>query len=218
MNSRIHDVLDGTLACQALSPDETDGLRDLQRAIASVARHVQTEPVPEFSGRVMAELSRQRGPSATALLRLRARAWARQVWTPRRISFQVRPAYAVATAMAALVLIAAPLRVREAPVAVPDAGLLHRTPTAYVQFRLDSPGATQVELAGSFTGWQPRHAMQEREPGVWTAMVPVEAGVHEYLFVVDGREWVADPAAETVSDDFGGTNSRLLVAPPHAQT
>lgn len=218
MNSRIHDVLDGILPAEALSSEEMDRLLNLQGAIASVARHVQSDLVPEFSGRVMMELSRQSAPSTIALLRLRARSWARQVWAPRRITFEVRPAYGLAAAVAALVLISAPLPVRDGSVAVSDAGVLQRVPTAYVQFRLDSPGATQVELAGSFTDWQPEYAMQEREPGVWTTMVAVEPGVHEYLFVVDGQDWVPDPAAETMSDDFGGANSRLLVAAPLAQT
>ena len=46
---------------------------------------------------------------------------------------------------------------------------------------------------------------------MWTALVPMRPGVHDYLFVVDGRGWVPDPAASQVNDGLGGVNSRVLV-------
>ena len=84
----------------------------------------------------------------------------------------------------------------------------------YVHFRLDAPGASSVQLAGDFTEWQPTHELHEVSPGVWAAVVPVRAGVHDYAFVVDGEQWRPDPLAMQVDDGFGGTNSRLSVLPP----
>jgi hypothetical protein len=68
-----------------------------------------------------------------------------------------------------------------------------------------------VRLAGTFTNWEPRFELREAAPGVWTAMLPVPLGVHDYAFLVDGRLWYADPYAPQVSDGFGGRNSRLAL-------
>jgi 1,4-alpha-glucan branching enzyme len=84
----------------------------------------------------------------------------------------------------------------------------------YVQFRLEAPGASEVRLAGSFTGWQPELELRETAPGVWSALVPLEPGVHDYTFVVNGEEWVVDPYAPRVEDSFGGSNSRLFLPLP----
>jgi 1,4-alpha-glucan branching enzyme len=83
-----------------------------------------------------------------------------------------------------------------------------------VQFRLQAPGAARVALAGSFTGWKPEYELHESEPGTWTALVPLKPGVHDYTFVVDGHEWIPDPNAPQVADDFGGRNSRLFLPAP----
>ncbi|MEX0912764.1 MAG: glycogen-binding domain-containing protein, partial [Gemmatimonadota bacterium] len=87
-------------------------------------------------------------------------------------------------------------------------------PTIYVQFRLDAPGAQRVELAGSFTDWAPAHQLHETGAGVWTVVVPLEPGVHDYTFVIDGERWIVDPNAPSVEDDFGGSNSRLFLPAP----
>ena len=48
--------------------------------------------------------------------------------------------------------------------------------------------------------------------GVWSVTAPVPAGVHRYAFVVNGKEWVADPSApRSASDDFGLPSSALVV-------
>jgi Glycogen recognition site of AMP-activated protein kinase len=139
------------------------------------------------------------------------RAWS-WVWSPRPITISFRPGYALA-AIAALTLLAGRL---PAPVQDAGAGQISRAgtpPPVYVQFRLNAAGAHQVELAGSFTGWKPAVPLRETSPGVWTALVPLRPGVHDYAFVVDGR-WTADPEAPQVDDSFGGTNSRISLLPP----
>lgn len=83
------------------------------------------------------------------------------------------------------------------------------------RFRLEAPDAERVEVAGSFTDWRP--TMQLEDPdgdGVWTGSAPLEAGVHQYMFVVDGEEWVTDPNADRyVADGFGNRNAVVAVAP-----
>ena len=70
-----------------------------------------------------------------------------------------------------------------------------------------------VALAASFTDWTPRYQLQEISQGVWSVLVPLAPGVHEYSFVVDGERWVADPLAPSVDDGFGGVNSQLAILP-----
>jgi 1,4-alpha-glucan branching enzyme len=74
--------------------------------------------------------------------------------------------------------------------------------------------ARQVALAGSFSDWQPAYALQQVAEGVWTIVLPIAPGVHDYAFVVDGEQWVTDPFAPQVDDGFGGANSRLTVLAP----
>ena len=88
------------------------------------------------------------------------------------------------------------------------------TERVFVQFRLDVGEATAVKLAGSFTGWEAEYALHETAPGVWSILVPLEPGVHDYAFIIDGERWMSDPTAPTVDDGFGGVNSRLSVLLP----
>lgn len=83
----------------------------------------------------------------------------------------------------------------------------------YVQFRLRAPDAQSVAVAGDFTDWEPAHYLSDVDgDGVWTGRVPLRPGLHEYMFVVDGSEWVTDPEAERhVDDGFGHRNAVVTI-------
>jgi hypothetical protein len=53
---------------------------------------------------------------------------------------------------------------------------------------------------------------------VWSTTLALPVGQHQYAFVVDGRRWVADPAAPAVDDGFGRRNSVLAVTAQGART
>jgi len=53
--------------------------------------------------------------------------------------------------------------------------------------------------------------------GMWSVDVPLTPGVHHYVFIIDGREWLPDPNASQVDDGFGEKNSVVLV-PPRAES
>lgn len=76
-----------------------------------------------------------------------------------------------------------------------------------VQFAFEDDQATTVFLAGTFNEWHPSATpMVALGGGRWAKTLELPTGVHEYLFVVDGR-WVADPgSAVTVNNPFGGIN------------
>lgn len=132
------------------------------------------------------------------------------LWTPRDVS--VRPAFALVGAAAVVVLLVVPFvgpPRSEAPQLADGGPSAH----VFVQFRLDAM-ASRVQLAGSFTSWEPRYELHQSAPGIWTITVPLIQGVHDYAFVVDGETWVPDPHAPQIGDGFGGTNSRLALLSP----
>lgn len=80
-------------------------------------------------------------------------------------------------------------------------------------FSLAAPRASSVALAGSFNQWDPsRHPLSGPDRnGTWTVTVPLAPGRYEYLFVINGSQWVADPAALTTDDGMGGRNSLIVI-------
>ena len=90
------------------------------------------------------------------------------------------------------------------------------SPRVYVEFVLRAPGADSVSVAGDFTGWEPRVALQDPDgDGVWSGRAPLEPGVHQYMFVVDGTRWMTDPHAQHYArDGFGNRNAVLAIASP----
>jgi hypothetical protein len=131
------------------------------------------------------------------------------LWAPREIS--IRPAFALAGAAAMVLLVIGISPGSLGP--TPQIAERAADPHLFVQFRLDAT-ASRVQLAGSFTNWQPRYELNQLTPGVWTITVPLTQGVHDYAFVVDGQQWVPDPHAPQIGDGFGGTNSRLALLSP----
>jgi hypothetical protein len=212
MTDRIHAVLDGELTREALQPHELARLVAMEAALAEVADSLRVAPVPELTERVMRALPPHPAPRPSAWERVR-----RWLWAPRELALTFRPAYALAglaTATLAGVLLLSPRSDRSGPGETAQVAEVSPSQRVYVQFRLDVSDASRVEVAGSFTGWKPTVELHERTPGIWTALVPLDPGVHDYTFVIDGRRWIPDPTAPQVSDDFGGTNSRLFLPAP----
>ena len=85
-------------------------------------------------------------------------------------------------------------------------------PSCSNRFVLYEPAAGQVELAGSFTGWQ-RISMQPiGSSGYWEINLQVPAGEHRFAYILDGDRRISDPTLPaSEKDDFGGENSILSV-------
>jgi hypothetical protein len=82
-----------------------------------------------------------------------------------------------------------------------------------VRFTLSAPRAAHVALVGSFNEWNPVATPLVRDPatGTWMVSLRLPPGRHVYAFVVDG-DVTADPAApRAADDDFGSSNSVVLV-------
>jgi hypothetical protein len=115
-----------------------------------------------------------------------------------------------AAALAASVVAVVTLGVmRTRPQAVPSG-----VPLEPVQFVLVAPTAHSVAVVGDFNNWglDESALVATNHQGVWSVTAPVPAGVHRYAFVVNGKEWVADPSApRSPGDDFGMPSSALVV-------
>lgn len=203
MDTRIQRALDGDLGSKDLTREEGAELRQCEDLFGRVLHSIPTQPMPDLSAAVLARLPAEREVVRESPLDIIRGAFA-WFWQPRAVAF--RPAYA----FGAFALIATTLLLR--PVAsTSNAQVL-------VQFRLDAPNAQQVSLAGDFTSWKPEHQLIRSDNGTWTIVVPLEPGVHDYAFIIDGERWIADPAAPTIDDGFGGHNSRLAVLAPDTRT
>jgi hypothetical protein len=82
----------------------------------------------------------------------------------------------------------------------------------FVKFTFVAPSAKHVTLVGDFNDWDVSSTPMARSGNVWTVVVPMPAGRHQYSYVVDGKSWSSDPNAPSAPDDgFGHTNSVKIV-------
>ena len=120
-----------------------------------------------------------------------------------------RPGWAAALAASVVAVVTIGL-IKSRPDAAPD----HGVGTAPVQFVLVAPNAHSVAVVGDFNNWGLNDSalVATNHEGVWSVTAPVPAGVHRYAFVVNGKQWVADPSAPRSTDaDFGMPSSALVV-------
>jgi hypothetical protein len=76
-------------------------------------------------------------------------------------------------------------------------------------FECTAFGAREVQVAGSFSGWQPI-SLETLEWGRWGVRVRIQPGIYQYKFIVDGA-WQTDPMAPVERDGAGNMNSVLFV-------
>lgn len=122
-----------------------------------------------------------------------------------RISHHPVWAAAVAAGIVAIATLGV-LRGRQQPAAA-----VSREP---VQFVLVAPHAESVAVVGDFNNWglDDSALVATNHEGVWSVTAPVPTGVHRYAYVVNGKDWVADPSApRSTGDDFGMPSSVLVV-------
>jgi hypothetical protein len=210
MHPDLHRYLDGELSREELSPEAQRELLEWE-VLERPASLLQTMRAPaDLEWRVMNALPRTREP-----------AWKRALdWVTLPQTFTLRPVTAFAAAAMVVLGIALPKPWQSGASSAPRvAGVETSDPnaTVYVQFVLASEDAKTVSVAGDFNQWQQdAGALQDSDgDGVWTGLVAVKPGLHKYMFVVNGEEWVTDPRAERYIDDgFGMRNALIAVAPP----
>ena len=175
----------------------------IARVAAELRRPVPLRP--DFDARVMAAVHR-----AIPSLPVRAWTWLRE---PRVVAVSPIGVLAMAAGLAGLLVVGAVSRETGAGSREQEAGRREQGAAASVTFVLVAPQARSVALAGDFNDWDASRVLMRREAsGLWTVDVPLTPGRYRYVFVVDGRRFVADPAApRAVGDDFGTPTSVVTV-------
>ncbi len=104
-----------------------------------------------------------------------------------------------------------PLAPKPSPVTVPEATLTKAPPEQ--AFELEAPHASNVLLAGDFTGWERKPiALKKEANGRWRVRVSLAPGVYHHRFMVDGA-WADDPQAHSrINNPFGSANCVREVA------
>ena len=151
--------------------------------------------------------------------------WARVtalLWAPRVMHWNLA---AAATAAVLVLLVGGLVLLRQPSTATPEVAAIPPAGTALparvlVRLVVVQPGARMVQAAGDFNGWNPsRTPLEQTSNGAWTVTIPLEPGRYEYQFVVDGKQWIADPFAIEQNDDgFGARNAVLDVRAPSEES
>ena len=181
----VHRWIDGEEPAPAPGTDGAQAYREYARVLADLAEHRVAAP-GDFVAQVMAALPPE--PD---------RGWAdrlRRLWLGR--GRWLVPA--VAGALALWVLGVGIPRLQGGREGVP------------VTFEIHAPEAQRVELVGSFNDWRPGEIVLKGPDatGHWKITVRLPPGRHEYLFLVDGRQWMVDPGAlARRPDGFGRENA-----------
>ena len=98
----------------------------------------------------------------------------------------------------------------EAPRPSPTLAFEARQRGGSYELRVRAPGATRVEIAGDFTGWQPV-ALTSLGDGWWSTSRAIGRGTHEMAVRIDGGAWEPPPGLVVVRDEFGGSSGVLVV-------
>jgi negative regulator of sigma E activity len=205
----IHQLLDGELGAEEqerllrrvkADPELAREYEALSSPVRLLAADGRCEAPPDLAGSVMRRLPQ---PAPALSERLRAFFFGARVlrWN-------------MATAMAGVLLVAAALVVtqyQEGGRTAPPAAVTEVPTTVRLSFY--APQARQVAVAGDFNRWTVgSDVMERRDGGVWTIDLTLQPGRYTYMFVLDGKSWVADPGAESYQDDgFGSRNSVMKV-------
>lgn len=218
MNEDLHRHLDGETALESLEGEVRKEAEAWNRLLVAFRTEIPEGVAPPWlEHRIMSEIDALPEPGFIR----RALSW---LVAPRPVSLSPLSAGLVTAALAVALVVSrfGPGVVGPGPVGVEGSGSTLAGETdavsqvVYVQFALEAPGASSVAVAGDFDGWQGAHSLQDVDgDGVWTGRVPVEPGVHAYMFLVDGSTWMTDPRADRYQDDgFGNRNAVLAVAIP----
>ena len=129
-------------------------------------------------------------------------------WLGAAVSISRRPAWAAALAAGVVAVVSVGM------LRGWHSGAVAVDQTIPVQFVLVAPEARSVAVVGDFNNWglNDTALVAVNHNGVWSVSAPVHTGVHRYAFLVNGKQWVADPTApRAAGDDFGQASSALVV-------
>lgn len=197
MDSRLQAYLDGQASLEELPASLREEALRWDRLLGEIREGTPAGAPMGLESRVMSALG---GTASRARAR---RGWLSWLLRPKLVPVPpVAVLGSIAAVLAGLLLVGLPGRGGDLEARV------------YVQFLVEAPAAESVHLVGDFTEWQPTIALEDADgDGTWSGRVPLLPGVHEYMFVIDGSDWVTDPNAAGYQDDgFGQRNAVVAVS------
>jgi anti-sigma factor RsiW len=205
----IHKILDGEASEDekkiiARSVEMNAGLKQefaaLENTVRMLKKSERREPPMSFNAEVMQRLPRKR---AGIFARTRQFLFGSRV-------MHWNMASALGVAVIVLFGVITVSRIHREP-SLNATGPVESTVTIRLTFY--SPEAHTVSVAGDFNKWKTDADEMMGNDGMWNIELKLKPGVYSYSFVVDGKSWVADPGAESYTDDgFGSRNAVLRVA------
>ncbi len=205
----LHKILDGEadaeevkLAAQDMESDSRlkEELVGLQETVQMLKESRRYEPPAHFTAEVMKKLPRDK---TAVFARIRE-----FLFGSRVLHWNIATALGVAVILLIAGIMAS--RVHLEP-SMNTAGPVESAVTVRLTFY--SPQARTVAVAGDFNKWKTNADLMKGNDGLWSIELKLKPGVYSYSFVVDGQSWVADPGAQSYTDDgFGSRNAVLRVA------
>jgi hypothetical protein len=198
----------------------------LNEALIGEPFEIQGQTVPEgFSDRVMEQVVQKEQSHSPDLVE-RLQAWYRDLWMPREI--QWRPVYAFVIALLVLLSFSYPLYMvqnvdnstetmaSDATTNLDDSvqQVASNGDEVMLRFVYIDEEANSVAVAGDFSDWEPIEMTRQEVNGeqVWTGLVSMPRGEHNYMFVKNNEQWVTDPLASVHRDDgFGNKNAVIYL-------
>lgn len=149
--------------------------------------------------------SERRAESSVTHRRVLSRTW----WSAPSMRLSPFAALAAASLVAVAAVAASRAGSRGPRTIAPTVAVVHDTVT-YVRFVFVGDAKT-VSLVGDFNAWAPTPLVRTGRDGAWTASVALQAGRHEYAFIVDGKKWTLDQFAPSSADDFDASSSVITI-------
>lgn len=233
----LQQYLDGDLspteekeALHVIADD--DELRSMLRFEQKLTETVSREPLsyeteavpPGFSDRVMYQIARQVEETAHEGLLEKLKLWYRELWVPQQV--QWRPAYSFVLALLVIVSLSFPIYLVQTESAPPQQAanvggmessvqqVSAEAGEVMLRFVYIDENASSVAVAGDFSDREPIELSRQTINGeqVWTGLVSMSRGEHNYMFVKDGKQWVTDPLAPVQREDgFGNKNAVIYL-------
>lgn len=188
----------------------------------SPQRSEEFPEVPDdFADKVMHRIEKKGSVAKEPAMSERIREWFEQLLRPQQIVW--RPAYGLVVVLLVIFSLGYPLFVLDTNnnLEVPDESVTQSVGQSVQQvstgaeevmlrFVYFDENANSVSVAGDFSDWEPIELSKQIVNGeeVWTGLVSMSRGEHNYMFVKNGSEWVTDPLAPIHRDDgFGNKNA-----------
>jgi Glycogen recognition site of AMP-activated protein kinase len=82
-----------------------------------------------------------------------------------------------------------------------------------VKFSFGVENAETIEILGLNSDWENSIIMSKKKDGTFSADVNLpKDSTHEFKYLVNEKEWLNEPAADTVKpNEYGGTNSVITL-------